>query len=76
MRKCILTAWLLLLLLTGCGTDHLADRVYTQAIALSGNQPLSLSLQSFDSCSCRTVPAGSIPDALAREEAAAGGKAY
>lgn len=77
MRKRLCIALFLPLLLTGCGSDVIADRVYTQAIALrqSGDE-ISLSLQSFGAEDVRTVNAGTLPLALKLEEAAAGGRVF
>lgn len=65
-----------LLLLTGCGSDVIADRVYTQAIGLSDAGTLSLTLQGFEEDSSRTVQSGSITQALALAQANAGGRVF
>ena len=65
---------LLPLLLTGCGSEGFADRMYTRAIGLQGD--LQMSVQGFEQQGCTVVQAGSISEALQFEEAAAGGKVF
>ena len=53
--------WILLLLplvLTGCGSEGFADRMYTRAIGLHGD--LQMSVQGFEQDGCTVVEAGSI----------------
>ncbi len=65
------------ILLTGCGSDVIADRVYTQAISLrQSGTDISLSLQSFGTEDVRTVKAETLPLALQLEETAAGGRVF
>ena len=64
------------LLLTGCGSDSLADRVYAQALALSEDSGLHLTLQSAENESIRKVRADTLADALRLEEAQAGGQVF
>ena len=69
--------WILLLLpllLTGCGSEGFADRMYTRAIGLHGD--LQISVQGFEQDACTVVEAGSIGEALPFAEAAAGGKVF
>ena len=75
MRK-LLALLLLPLLLTGCGSDVIADRVYAQAVALSQQNGLRLSLQRFDEEGCHTVRADSLAEAFRLEEARAGGRVF
>lgn len=79
MRKWMLclAASAMLFVFTGCGTDALADRFYTQAIGLHREDgELLVAVQSFDEENCRTVRADSIPEALRRQEAAVGGRVF
>ena len=64
------------LLLTGCGSDSIADRLYAQALGLSEQNGLILTLQSSEDESCRTVRASSLAQGFALEEAQAGGKVF
>ena len=65
---------LLPLLLTGCGSEGFADRMYTRAIGLQGS--LQMSVQGFEQEGCTAVKAGSLGEALQFEEAAAGGRVF
>ncbi|MCR4647067.1 MAG: hypothetical protein K5695_16945 [Oscillospiraceae bacterium] len=73
MKRC-LPILLLPLLLTGCGSEGFADRMYTRAIGLHGN--VQMSVQGFEQEGCTVVDARSIGEALQYEEAAAGGKVF
>lgn len=76
MRKRILPLLLLPLLLMGCGSDSLADRIYAQALGISGEERLTLTLQSSEDEDCRTVRAASLSEAFRLEEAQAGGRVF
>ena len=76
MRKRILPFLLLPLLLTGCGSDILADRMYAQALGISAQNGLTLTLQSSENETCLTVRADSLAQAFALEEAQAGGRVF
>lgn len=76
MRLRWLAVLLPAVLLTGCGTEGFADRMYTRAIGISGQETLRLSVQAFEEDGCCTVSAAGIGEALRLEEAAAGGKVF
>lgn len=76
MRRFLILAIFPLLFLTGCGSDSLADRLYTQAIGLSGQGTLRFTMQSFGDEKAHTVSASGIPEALRKEESAAGGRVF
>ena len=73
MKK-LLPVLLLPLLLTGCGSEGFADRMYTRAIGLHGN--VQMTVQGFEQEGCTAVEAVSIGEALQYEEAAAGGRVF
>ena len=76
MKNVLILPVLSVLLLTGCGADALSDRVYAQAVGLSGGEHLTVSLQGFDEDNCRTVRASGIRDALRLVEAKTGGRVF
>ena len=76
MKYQILPFLLALLLLTGCGSDSLADRIYAQALGISAENRLTLTLQSSEDEDCRTVHAASLAEAFRLEEAQAGGRVF
>lgn len=76
MKTSILPILLLPLLLTGCGSDSLADRVYAQALELSEDSSLHLTLQSSEDESVRAVHADTLEEALRLEEALSGGHVF
>lgn len=76
MKRICLPVCLLLFLLTGCAGDAIADRLYTQAIGLSGKDTLQFTIQGFEEEDARTVYADGIADALRQEEAEAGGRIF
>ncbi len=75
MRR-ILCSVILLMTLTGCSTDSLADRVYTRALGLSGKETLAFTLQAFEEEGCETYCAPGIPDAIRLAQADAGGRIF
>lgn len=64
-------------LFTGCSTESIADRVYTQAIGLTCcDKKLSLYTQGFDEDSRKPVTGASIAEVLRCEESVNGGKVF
>ncbi len=76
MKLRFLPVLALLLLLTGCGSDSLADRIYAQALGISEDSGLRLTMQSAEDESVRTVRADSLAAAFRLEEAQAGGRVF
>ena len=74
--KRLLTTLLLPLLLTGCSTESLADRAYTQAVALHGTAPVRVTVRCFDETDCRTSTGTDVPAALRETAALAGGEVF
>ena len=65
------------LLLTGCSSESIADRVYTQAIGLSCDEELSFYTQGFEQDSATEPVTGmSIAEVLRCEESVNGGKIF
>ncbi|MDE6003860.1 MAG: hypothetical protein K2G88_00550 [Oscillospiraceae bacterium] len=68
---------LLSLLLTGCSSESIADRVYTQAIGLTCDKQLSFYTQGFEQDSdTEAVTGTSIAEVLRCEESVNGGKVF
>lgn len=61
---------------TGCSSESIADRVYTQAIGLTCDGELSLYTQGFHQNSDEPVTGISIAEVLRCEEAVNGGKVF
>lgn len=66
----------LFLLLTGCSSETIADRLYTQTIGLSCNGTLSFYAQDFNQNVNPPVEGISITEVLRQEEAVNGGKVF
>lgn len=64
------------LLLTGCSSESLADRIYTRGIGLSSHEQLAFTMQAFEEEGCRTVTASGIPEAIRMQEVQAGGRVF
>ncbi|MDE7121227.1 MAG: Ger(x)C family spore germination C-terminal domain-containing protein [Oscillospiraceae bacterium] len=65
------------IVLTGCSSESIADRVYTQAIGLttkSGN--FTLYTQAFNQDAGKSVAGADIPEVLRLEQAVNGGKVF
>ncbi len=76
MKRMLLSLLVLPIVLTGCGSDVIADRVYAQAVGLSRQNGIRMSLQSFDEDSCHTIRADSLSSAFRVAEVQAGGKVF
>ncbi|MDE6730724.1 MAG: hypothetical protein K2J71_08110, partial [Oscillospiraceae bacterium] len=67
-------------ILTGCSSESIADRVYTQAIGLTSqsNQSDSITLytQEFNQDAGKSVTGADIPEVLRLEQAINGGKVF
>jgi len=64
------------LMLTGCSSETISDRMYTQAIGLTCDGKLSFYAQAFDQEPGAPVEGISIAEVLRQEEAANGGKVF
>ncbi len=65
-----------LLLLTGCSTETISDRMYTQAIGLTCDGDLSFYAQAFEKDPCEPVTGISISEVIRQEESVTGGKVF
>lgn len=63
-----------LLLLTGCGTEHISDRIYTQTLGISADETITLHAQAFGGEEAFSGSGASAAEAVRQCEAARGGR--
>lgn len=67
---------LLPLLLTGCGTEHISERIYTQSLGISGEDELTLYAQAFGESRSFSGSGTTAAEALRQNEAAQGSRIF
>lgn len=67
---------LLPLLLTGCGTEHISERIYTQSLGIAGEEELTLYGQPFGEGKTFSGSGTTAAEALRQNEAAQGGSIF
>ncbi len=72
----LLPTLLLPLFLTGCGTEHISERIYTQALGLTGDAELTLYAQTFNDGTSFYAKGSDAADAIRKSEAAQGGRVF
>ncbi len=72
----LLPTLLLPLILTGCGTEHISERIYTQAIGLTGDAELTLYAQTFNDGTSFSAKGLDAAEAIRRSEAVQGGRVF
>ncbi len=63
-----------LLLLTGCGTEHISERIYTQTLGISADEEITLHAQAFGEGDAFSGSGASAAEAVRQCEAAQGGR--
>lgn len=63
-----------LLLLTGCGTEHISERIYTQTLGISADEEITLHAQAFGEGEAFSGSGASAAAAVQQCEAAQGGR--
>lgn len=77
MNKKIWAALFLLCpILTGCSSESVSDRLYAQAIGLSGNDPVQVYMQTFDKEETVSMEGCTAADAFRNGEASEGGTIF
>ena len=72
----ILCSCLLLISCTGCSSEPIADRVYTQSVGLTCDGTLSFYMQDFNETTISPVKGESIAEVLRQAETVTGGKIF
>lgn len=76
MKRMHLLPLLFPLLLTGCGTEHISERLYTQTLGLQGTKELTLYAQAFGEDAPFSAEGKTAADALRNGEAAQGSRIF
>ncbi|MBR2913529.1 MAG: hypothetical protein IKC40_06380 [Oscillospiraceae bacterium] len=76
MKRMYLLPLLLPLLLTGCGTEHISERLYTQTLGLQGRRELTIYAQPFGEDAPFSAEGKTAADALRNGEAAQGSRIF
>lgn len=76
IRRLLYPIPLLALLMTGCSTENISDRLYTQSIGIGGGQRITLHGLAFDETMPFSGSGASAAEALAHAEAQQGGRIF
>ena len=75
-RHHLLPLVLLPLLLTGCGTEHISEHIFTQALGITGDTELTLYAKTFSGDKAFAASGRTAADAIRSGEAAQGGRIF
>jgi hypothetical protein len=75
-RHHLLPLVLLPLLLTGCGTEHISEHIFTQALGITGDAELTLYAKTFSGDKAFAASGRTAADAIRSGEAAQGGRIF